>query len=323
MQRTIRLLRMLPDPEVPPAIAANVMRRIRLGETRPSLIERLGRIVSSVLEPTFVLPASAMAIAALVVMVVQDPSLGSRLGVWPLGEDTRAAVVEPSRGPAPGGRLARVDPQMRAAGSGVGTGEGRAFGAPAAREFRVDSEQAKRAPARAAARPNAVRQEIRIEIAQAPAPGLRAEPGRMQRRPGASAGGSLWADAIPVAQSGGQTVSTQQAAPLALAAVEASEAPELGRVPGSIDPRDEYLAEGLASPVEFARFLSAQSLAEQELWVSRLAARAEARGLLDELVDALRGSGDPAATLVADDFAAEAQSLRVEAAAADAGTPSP
>ncbi|MFP6655712.1 MAG: zf-HC2 domain-containing protein, partial [Myxococcota bacterium] len=34
MSETIRLLRTLPEPELPPMIAANVMRRIRAGESR-------------------------------------------------------------------------------------------------------------------------------------------------------------------------------------------------------------------------------------------------------------------------------------------------
>ncbi|HKK50914.1 MAG TPA: anti-sigma factor, partial [Myxococcota bacterium] len=78
MQQTIRLLRMLPEPETPPQIAANVMRRIRAGETRSGLLSRVGRALGSVLEPSFVLPAATLAAVALVVMVVRDPSSLSR-----------------------------------------------------------------------------------------------------------------------------------------------------------------------------------------------------------------------------------------------------
>ncbi|NNL67400.1 MAG: hypothetical protein HKP30_14220, partial [Myxococcales bacterium] len=73
LEQTIRLLRGLPEPETPPMIAANVMRRIRAGETRPSFFERMRQGVFAVLEPSFVLPASAVAAAALVVVIVQDP----------------------------------------------------------------------------------------------------------------------------------------------------------------------------------------------------------------------------------------------------------
>ena len=69
MLQTIRLLRTLPEPELPPMIAANVMRRIRAGESRPGLLQRMSRAVYSILEPSFVLPASAIA-------VVVSPRLG-------------------------------------------------------------------------------------------------------------------------------------------------------------------------------------------------------------------------------------------------------
>ncbi len=71
MLQTIRLLRTLPEPEIPPLIAANVMRRIRAGESRPGFFQRVGQAARSILEPTFVLPASAIAVAALVVTVSQ------------------------------------------------------------------------------------------------------------------------------------------------------------------------------------------------------------------------------------------------------------
>lgn len=79
---------------------------------------------------------------------------------------------------------------------------------------------------------------------------------------------------------------------------------------GGEDPRDVWLARGLDRPVEFARFLGDKTLAEQELWVSRLAERADARGLLDELVLSLMASGDDAAAWLAKDFSAEVERLR-------------
>jgi len=66
-----------------------------------------------------------------------------------------------------------------------------------------------------------------------------------------------------------------------------------------------WLVRGLEDPVGFARFIAGKNLAEQELWVSRLAQRAESRGLLDDLVRALRMSGDVLAAVLSDDFAAQ------------------
>jgi hypothetical protein len=72
-----------------------------------------------------------------------------------------------------------------------------------------------------------------------------------------------------------------------------------------VDVRDQWLAAGLERPLEFARFLSAKSLAEQELWVGRLAARAKERGLLPELTRMLDSTGEQSARLLAEDFRAE------------------
>ena len=51
MQQTIQLLRLLPEPEPPPMIAADVMRRIRAGEAEPGVFGRIGRWFGAVLEP--------------------------------------------------------------------------------------------------------------------------------------------------------------------------------------------------------------------------------------------------------------------------------
>jgi len=79
--------------------------------------------------------------------------------------------------------------------------------------------------------------------------------------------------------------------------------------PGGTDPRDAWLALGFEDPAEFARYIAAQNLAEQELWAARLSERAEGRGLLDEFLETLRESGDPTAAWVADDFAAQADRM--------------
>ena len=73
---------------------------------------------------------------------------------------------------------------------------------------------------------------------------------------------------------------------------------------GGVDVRDEWLAAGLRNPRELAHFLAGKSLAEQELWVGRLAKRAEERGLLSELVAALHSTQDDTARILADDFRA-------------------
>jgi hypothetical protein len=84
------------------------------------------------------------------------------------------------------------------------------------------------------------------------------------------------------------------------------------------DKRDEWIARGLADPSGFSRYIASQNLAEQELWVDRLTRRAETQGQVDGLVSALRESGDPAAAMIAADFAAESARLRSEESSAAA-----
>jgi hypothetical protein len=70
------------------------------------------------------------------------------------------------------------------------------------------------------------------------------------------------------------------------------------------DPRDAWLALGFEDPVEFAKYIAGRNLAEQELWAARLSERAVSRGLMNDLLGALRESGDATASWIADDFAA-------------------
>ena len=98
MLQTIRLLRTLPEPEIPPMITANVMRRIRSGESQLGFFGRIARALGAVFEPAFVLPASAIAAAALVVTVVQG------LGVVPtMTTETTETTEDAARDPRNGG----------------------------------------------------------------------------------------------------------------------------------------------------------------------------------------------------------------------------
>src|SRR5690606_4582838 len=120
-------LRALPEPEVPPMITADVMRRIRAGETRPSMLERIQRVVGGVLEPSFVLPAAAVAVAGLaVVLVERSGSLGDVLG-----------GVGPGREPTAVAREAGILDDALALAEASGE---RSFGASVAREARPAGE---------------------------------------------------------------------------------------------------------------------------------------------------------------------------------------
>jgi hypothetical protein len=97
-----------------------------------------------------------------------------------------------------------------------------------------------------------------------------------------------------------------------------SDGGSVGDSAGGEDPRDLWLARALAEPSEFARYIAGHNLAEQEIWVERLAERAAARGLLGEVVAALRAAGDEKASWLAEDFAAEGASQPATGAAEDA-----
>ena len=63
LRTTIHLLRSLPDVEPPPQLAADVMRRIRLGEATPGALERLREFVVDLFSPGIAVPAGAMVAA--------------------------------------------------------------------------------------------------------------------------------------------------------------------------------------------------------------------------------------------------------------------
>ncbi len=366
MQQTIRLLRALPEPETPPMIAANVMRRIRAGETQPSLFERFQRGLGSILEPSFVLPAAAMAVAALVFFAIQGRErfsvpIGSGAGSERV--QPRELVVENSAAPALG--LPIED-------------EARSFGASAAREPAVAPVPTQSLAARPAAPADgpgdgsrrALERDVeRVETTLA----ARNPSGRLDGRVATPAtaervgqeefagdrmamapweegqrarAGAAPARSVPAGSIFGAPVLAQGFAPSAASnrtggaltnavstvipstAMPSTAIPSTAmptalsdRTSGSIsgarieessgeDPRDAWLARALEDPVEFAHYISRHNLAEQEIWVARLAERASARGLLDEVVDALRRAGDEKAGWLAEDFSAAAESGR-------------
>ena len=114
-------------------IAANVMRRIRAGESRPGLVVRFIHAVGGILDPGFVLPAAAIASAALVLVVWQDPaSIRASLTRGPLGPQLEASLEPTAVGPSEmdasrGGSKPRV--------TDLASERGRVFGAPAAGDF--------------------------------------------------------------------------------------------------------------------------------------------------------------------------------------------
>lgn len=329
MLRTIRLLRTLPEPEIPPMIAANVIRRIRSGEGQLGFFGRIGRTLRVIFEPGFVLPASAIAAAALVITVVQgfsvDPiSGGARdpLEGHPRSIDrgqSSVAPVAPSIASTRGGERKRASRMQGASGAL----NGMAFVARVERRatqsdlmFQVSrGEQAPHALVRSGPR---IRIRLKgLGLARVSTP--QASTSRTSQRSMSHQGpvltsqiSEMWAtdfsrslsgNASSVAFSGTGDLMTR-----------AGMWPELvvreEFLTNERDPRDAWLALGFEDPAEFARYIAGRNLAEQELWAARLSERAEARGFLDEFLQTLRESGDPTAAWVADDFSAQFERAR-------------
>jgi len=327
MQQTIRLLRLLPEPQTPPMIAANVMRRIRAGENRPGFVRRILGGFGAILEPSFMLPASAVAAAALVVMVVQGPGEGGVQAFW--------KSVSPAN--SPGVETPAVERAQTARRPGIPSLEAmlptpfdrsaRSFGRPPARtvassspgsEFGSEARSEKgwaivdrsRAAGSAAAR-----RRLETDVLAAPGHRLLSDPILALPIP---------KSLVPAVYGANRTARTVIApslatlvrdrfaggAPSALSVSQTLAPRRLGALSsGGGDPRDAWLARGLEEPVDFARFLGEKSLAEQELWVARLSERAAARGLLGELVLSLQASGNEVASWLADDFLAYADRM--------------
>ena len=309
MQQTVRLLRTLPDPETPPMIAANVMRRIRAGETEPGFLVRIGRSIAGVLEPSFVLPASAIAAAALVFMVVQDPGALARFAPdsladlsgsprWSDASEGTAAQGGPPSAPL-ASELASIELELPLSLSA----------APSAPEARptaglVPDRVSASGSSTAGSESGVLTYRFQFEVPESFAAARRPEtrvPASSPRRAelGATLAQRGGGDSLVPASEVGRARRVAQ--PLR------GSARSLARESsGGEDPRDQWLARGLENPVGLARFLAEKNIAEHELWVARLAERAVERGLLDDLVAALRSSGDASAAILSDDFLAQA-----------------
>ena len=344
MQQTIGLLRRLPEPEQPPMVAANVMRRIRAGETQPGIFERIGRVLGGIFEPTFVLPASAVAAAAFVVVVVQEP--GGLSGLLENASGQGGGAIATDRAANPSATAAVPTPlSMAATGTSFAAGqngaqnagqsatqaqlsESRSYGAPAAQDFlaapnaaarpRVYSDvgidsglrnaRAEAFPAGATRTETRVRTRIQVDREGRP---IATIVGRSQgsgtRALSPNPGFPIRGNGLTggaVQAAGSVSGLKAQTGLKAQAAPTARGASVSDSSSGGEDVRDLWLERGLEDPVGFANFIAERNLAEQELWVARLSERASERGMLAGLLTALRASGDETAAWVADDFAA-------------------
>lgn len=268
---TIAALRGLPEPEPPTDLTTNVMRRIRLGEGRASLLDRVRDIGSELFAPRILAPVSAALLAAGVILGtgdLRDHVETVRRGIIGPGESAVASIPGSDPMRQRGIDLRPVDE----AGSYPGGSEG--LVASTGGNFAAPRTQGQELIALSQLMDE--RTSIRTRFNDWPAV-----------RPAPTVSVAL----NPVGPVVERSTSSLLAEPM-------------------IDPvqrwpsADEWLVHVQRKPSEFADLMAMRTLAEQEHWVDRLAHRALERGELDEVVAALRTSGNERARLLADDFAA-------------------
>jgi hypothetical protein len=354
MRGTIHLIRTLPDPEPPADLVSNVMQMIREGEARPSFLERLGEISAALLSPKIAIPATALA-AGLLVVVVADDSRIRIPGLSPSQTDRMAArTTNPTQiesrpgstlsgtstlsGPSRGERersgvnrnlVAQQQPEANSLEEVVRRIEG-----PVEPVIDAGGESGLIRLAEKGYGP-LIREGESPDLlfpARSPQPSQRlgagAPPG------GASPLVSVSTDPTPTSTGGSTLYDQRFTAPHSPAHVPANvqaearvEAPlpkwrdgleDVPKADRRLIEMDRLLVLLVESPVESSQRLQATTLAERELWLKYLAERAVQTDVDGEVVDALRASGSPVASEVADAFeatidrtvAAEAPSVR-------------
>jgi len=283
VQRTVNLLRSLPEPEVPAGFTDSVMRRVREADDRPHWLRSVSEAFSMLLRPRILVPVSVSMIA-----------LGILAGT---GQVEDALLLEtPARGQLAG-------PAQSADASALAGVPGTAM--------RLPAEQTSQVPRGAA-----------IHIAVQPTSASSSLPGPFQpTNPGqgqivhlvprqfSPAPGQIWNASAPVQPMVMQAaVGSQARWPADSGLGSSNQARRSARQPSA----DEWLLRLRRSPGNFATLISNSTLAEQELWVSNLARRAAERGELDEVVQALRASPNQRAKLLADDFEAYGRGPRAQ-----------
>ncbi|MCS5636616.1 MAG: anti-sigma factor [Myxococcota bacterium] len=282
VQRTVHLLRSLPEPEMPEGFSNSVMRRVREADARPHWLQSLSDALSILSRPRILVPVSISMIA-----------LGILAGT---GAVEDALLLE-----APRGQLA--ESSRNADASALAGIPGTATRFPAPQESRIP-------------RTAAIQITVQPALPTTSLPGpfrpssrglgefVRLFPQQFSQREA-----EAWGAGDGVSQ--GVRLPGQ---PMVLQAAVGDQSRRLGdsgfmtsgqtrrndRQPSA----DEWLVRLRRSPENFAMLVSNSTLAEQELWVANLARRAVERDELAEIVEVLRASPNQRARLLADDFAA-------------------
>lgn len=284
VQRTITLLRSLPEPKVPVGFSDSVMRLVGQREEMGSWLDSLREAINILLSPRVLVPVSVAMIAVGIVVgsgQVQD-------ALMRVGPDPEFA-----------GQVRLTDgAQLAGIPVAVSTGEAETTERSRPRsilQIRLGPGQ----PSNYLPGPVRLPSSQVVELGQAPS--LYAVFGD-ERVPGSRAIKENAFYGLP--RAAGQTGVLRVATP---------GRPERLGFGTQIRPHEgqptagEWLARLRRSPDDFVSFLSNSTLAEQELWIANLARHAIERGELGDIISTLRESSSDKAKLLAEDFAAFAR----------------
>ena len=291
VQRTVNLLKSLPEPDMPEGFSDSVMRLVREADARPHWLQSLTEALGMLSRPRILVPVSISMIA-----------LGILAGTSQV-ED--ALLLE-----APRGQFAGSSPNADVSALAGIPG-------PAARPQAQRESQIPRTAA--------------IQITLQPSSPLSSALGPFRPSPQgvgqfvhlvprqfSPQSDGTWHFSHGVSRDvrvPGQpmalqaAVGSQKRRSADSGLMTSNQARQGDRQPSA----DEWLLRLRRSPGNFAMLISNSTLAEQELWVANLARRAVERDELNEIVEVLQASPNQRARLLADDFAAHGRGLIAEA----------
>ena len=290
VQRTITLLRSLPEPEVPHGFAESVIGLVREREDRASWTDSLREALKLLVNPRVLVPASVAMIA---------------LGIIGGTRQVQDALPIPASSPQFAGQIQPVE-DSRLAGIPI----------PGTSFERAPVNRARRNPTlqiRFYSDPVLTNLLGPIRVPAYSVAELAPVFSRQFLRNDGQVGARRVADGFIQEVSPGQTGVLRVAAPTqggtqGMNAVGMGVGNSTQRLPLESQPTpDAWLARLRRSPGDFASLLSNSSLAEQELWIANLTRHAMERGELNEVIAALRESSSKKANLLAEDFATGAR----------------
>jgi hypothetical protein len=295
MRGTIGLLRSLPTPEPPPFMVEKVMNRIREGEGRTRLVDRVVEWLRPFATPQAALSATALTVGLLMATGNLDPRLNPFAEDVPAGRHIARLHIKPG-----GGTLARntVDPL---APKNQGS---RRVARPSYVPVAGRPPAVARAPHITISLPSmGVRTRVPTQVATNTSRVGRSGSGRSITRWPSGSGRSGISVPVGTSLSHNAVANTVAASGRELTLAVADDGSQRdARRAAELDQRLEAM---VRRPTLYSVEFLSLSVAEQEIWLRALAERARDQGRADEALRELRAAGDGASQQLATAFAAE------------------